>query len=33
MEKKELQKLLAGLGFATLLAGASLTMSGCATTG
>ncbi len=31
MEKKELQQILAGLGLATLLAGASLTMSGCAT--
>lgn len=33
MDKKELKKLLAGLGVATLLAGASLTMSGCSTTG
>ncbi len=31
MEKKELQKLLAGLGIVTLLTGAGLTMSGCAT--
>lgn len=31
MEKKELRKLLAELGVATLLAGAGLAMSGCAT--
>jgi radical SAM modification target selenobiotic family peptide len=31
MDKKELKKLLAGLSVASLIAGASLTMAGCAT--
>ena len=33
MDKKELKKLLAGLSIASLIAGASLTMAGCAKTG
>jgi len=32
MDKKELQKLLAGLSIASLIAGAGLSMGGCATT-
>ena len=31
MDKKELKKLLAGLSIASLIAGASLSMTGCAT--
>ena len=31
MDKKELKKLLAGLSIASLIVGASLTMTGCAT--
>ena len=32
MDKKELKKLLAGLSIASLIAGAGLSVSGCATT-
>ena len=33
MDKKELKKLLAGLSIASLIAGAGLSVTGCATTG
>lgn len=33
MDKKELKRLLAGLSIASLLAGAGLSVTGCATTG
>ena len=33
MDAKELKKFLAGLGIATLITGAGLTVGGCASTG
>lgn len=33
METKELKKLLAGIGIASLLAGTTFSVTGCATTG